>query len=199
MYKKIAINGYSRIFFKKIDLFIVTRRRINQKTFGHQSSSRLNSFLLIIDKFNYRSNANLQFFILKLTDMKKLYILSALILLITESFAQWPARYNPANKVEQARVVVIDANNNVYVTGRSQDKKGNDDYATIKYSPSGQQLWVARYNGTGNGYDIPHGLTVDAEGNVYVTGGSLGSGTGYDYATVKYNSAGAQQWVARYD
>ncbi len=131
--------------------------------------------------------------------MKKLLILYAFIFLNAQSFAQWPARYNAFNKIDQGRLIAVDAANNVYVTGRSQDKKGNDDYATIKYSPSGQQLWVARYNGTGNGYDIPHGLTVDANGNVYVTGGSLGSGTSYDYATVKYNSSGVQQWVARYD
>ena len=139
------------------------------------------------------------FFIIKLTDMKKLYILSALILFTLQSFAQWPARYNSANKLDQGRLVVVDANNNVYVTGRSQDKKGNEDYATIKYSPSGQQLWVARYNGTGNGYDIPHGLFVDNAGNVYVTGSSFGAGTDYDFATVKYNSAGEPQWSKRYD
>jgi hypothetical protein len=30
-------------------------------------------------------------------------------------------------------------------------------------------------------------------------GFSTGSGTGFEYATVKYNSAGHQQWVARYN
>jgi hypothetical protein len=34
---------------------------------------------------------------------------------------------------------------------------------------------------------------------VYVTGFSYNSGTNYDYATVKYNSAGQEQWVDRYD
>jgi len=28
---------------------------------------------------------------------------------------------------------------------------------------------------------------------------SLGSGTGFDYATIKYNSSGTQQWVDRYN
>ncbi|HET6767748.1 MAG TPA: SBBP repeat-containing protein [Chitinophagaceae bacterium] len=131
--------------------------------------------------------------------MKKLLILSAFIFLTVQASAQWPVRYNAFNKNDQGRLVIVDAFNNVYVTGRSQDKKGNEDYATIKYSPSGQELWVARYNGTGNGYDVPHGLAIDGDGNVYVTGASLGSGTSYDYATVKYNSAGAKQWAVRYD
>ncbi|MEO0294201.1 MAG: SBBP repeat-containing protein, partial [candidate division WOR-3 bacterium] len=41
-------------------------------------------------------------------------------------------------------------------------------------------------------------LAVDASGNVYVTGRSYGSGTMDDYATIKYNSSGEEQWVARF-
>src|SRR3984893_16694173 len=44
------------------------------------------------------------------------------------------------------------------------------------------------------------GVTTDTSGNVYVTGSSLGSGgTGLDFATVKYNSSGTQQWASRYN
>jgi len=61
------------------------------------------------------------------------------------------------------------------------------------------QEWVARYNGPASGSDIAVDLTVDAAGNVYVTGYSEGSGTGYDYATAKYDANGNQLWVARYN
>ena len=32
-----------------------------------------------------------------------------------------------------------------------------------------------------------------------MTGYSKGTGTGYDYCTIRYNSAGVEQWVARYN
>jgi hypothetical protein len=49
------------------------------------------------------------------------------------------------------------------------------------------QAWVRRYNGPGNGDDRAHALALDSQGNVYVTGESPGSGTGYDYATIRYS------------
>jgi hypothetical protein len=59
--------------------------------------------------------------------------------------------------------------------------------------------WVARYNGPGNATDVAIDVAVDDDGNVYITGRSTGAGTFEDYATIKYNSAGVQQWVARYN
>ena len=59
--------------------------------------------------------------------------------------------------------------------------------------------WVARYNGPGNATDVAIDVAVDDDGNVYITGRSTGVGTFEDYATIKYNSAGVQQWVARYN
>jgi hypothetical protein len=59
------------------------------------------------------------------------------------------------------------------------------------------QQWVARYHFYSG--DGANAIALDNEGNVYVTGNSEGPGTDYDYATIKYNSSGVQQWVMRYN
>ncbi|MFZ1853078.1 MAG: SBBP repeat-containing protein, partial [Nitrosomonas sp.] len=96
--------------------------------------------------------------------------------------------------------LAVDGSGNVYVTGYSLDEvSGNDGYLTIKYNSSGSFQWGTKYNGTGNGADTAYSLAVDGSGNVYVTGSSSGLGSGTDYATIKYNSSGVQQWVQRYN
>ena len=113
---------------------------------------------------------------------------------------QWVTRYNgPGNSIDRANTIAIDGSGNVYVTGESFGSGTSYDYATIKYNSSGVEQWVARYNGTGNLVDNATSIAVDGMGNVYVTGNSYGSGTSYDYATIKYNSSGIEQWVARYN
>ncbi len=113
---------------------------------------------------------------------------------------QWVARYNgPGNGSDVARAIAVDGSGNAYVTGRSPGSGTDYDYATVKYDANGNQQWVARYNGPGNGYDVGYAIAVDGSGNTHVTGYSTGSGYDYDYATVKYDANGNQQWVARYN
>ncbi len=112
----------------------------------------------------------------------------------------WVARYDgPGNSTDEATALAVDADGNVYVTGGSVGSGTDEDYATIKYDANGNTLWVARYDGPGSGTDVANALAVDAGGNVYVTGGSVGSGTDYDYATIKYDANGNPLWVARYN
>jgi uncharacterized delta-60 repeat protein len=112
----------------------------------------------------------------------------------------WMARYNgPANSEDIAHGIALDASGNVYVTGESKGSNTNIDYATVKYSPSGSQLWVKRYNGPVSYQDSAYAIAVDVNGNVYVTGESKGNGSCTDYATIKYDFNGNQLWVKRYN
>jgi hypothetical protein len=111
---------------------------------------------------------------------------------------QWIQKYaGPGDGTDFAYQIAVDVSGNVYVTGGGSGP--NWDYATIKYNSSGVQQWIALYNGQGNGEGSAYSIAVDGSGFVYVTGASVGSGTNFDYTTIKYNSSGAQQWVARYN
>jgi hypothetical protein len=116
----------------------------------------------------------------------------------------WLRRYNgPVDSADVAEALAIDDYGNVYVTGASvgsgdRDDWPNYDYLTIKYHPNGDTAWVRRYNGPANDLDVAYAIAVDRSGNVLVTGGSYGIGTGGDYATVKYYPDGDTAWVRRY-
>jgi len=113
---------------------------------------------------------------------------------------QWIQIYNgPANSSDRAYAIALDDFDNVYVTGYSRGMGTSDDFATIKYNSQGIQQWVSTYNGTANSDDAANSISVDNFGNTFVSGASTGTGTGYDFTTIKYNSTGVQQWARIYN
>lgn len=112
---------------------------------------------------------------------------------------EWAARYAPG----MFPAVAVDAAGNVYVAGSRSLRVYRDgdelsDFLTIKYDPNGNELWLSRYTGPGNLDDRATALAVDAAGNVYVTGFSHATSASTEYVTIKYDTGGNQQWVARY-
>jgi len=95
--------------------------------------------------------------------------------------------------------LAVDAAGNVYVTGTSSSSVTLEDFATLKYSPDGDTLWVRRYDGPSHGEDEAYDLEIDDSGNVYVAGGSADSTGSWDCLTIKYGPNGETCWVARYD
>ncbi len=113
---------------------------------------------------------------------------------------EWVARYNgPGNLYDKAQDIAIDTDGNIYVTGSSEGYGTLTDFATVAYDKSGNELWAARYDGPGNGYDYARAIAIDPSGYVYVTGKSYGNKTLFDFATIKYDSYGNELWVRRYN
>ena len=113
---------------------------------------------------------------------------------------EWVARYNGSgNGADVATAIAVDNGGNIYVTGHSDTSGSGADYATVKYDALGVEQWVAQYDGPDFGWDRAYAIALDAAGNIYVTGYSDGSGPEIDYATVKYDALGVEQWVARYN
>jgi WD40 repeat protein len=116
----------------------------------------------------------------------------------------WVQRYKgPGNGTDTAySIAVSPGGSRVYVTGESQGARSGRDYATVAYSAvTGARLWAARYNGPGNGSDEAYSVAVSPGGSrVFVTGGSRGTRSGQDYATVAYSAAtGTRLWAQRYN
>ncbi len=111
---------------------------------------------------------------------------------------EWVRRYSHSGD-DYPIAVAIDREGNVVVSGYSRGSGTGFDYATIKYSGAGVPLWTNRYDGPANATDVPHGLAVDSQGNVFATGYSLDIGVNKDYATVAYSSAGVALWTNRYN
>jgi hypothetical protein len=96
--------------------------------------------------------------------------------------------------------IAVDSDGNVYVTGKSSEAN-RLDYATIKYSSDGTQLWDKRHDG-GIGDDEAVAIAVDGS-NIYVAGFSTKEESGIeadkDFFVIKYDTSGDIIWIASYD
>jgi hypothetical protein len=107
-------------------------------------------------------------------------------------FFQWARTYDNAGAHDVAHDVVVDEAGNLYVAGETFNEAGNN---ILKYDPAGNLLWERQYAGFSSSLE---GLSLDADGNVFITGTSIDSGH-FVYITAKYDSAGNQVWVRTYD
>jgi uncharacterized protein (AIM24 family) len=112
--------------------------------------------------------------------------------------------------------VAADAAGNIYATGPfsgaidlgggALTSAGGDDLFLVKYSAAGAHVWSKHIGGTGN--ERPESVTIDAAGNVYVTGsfhdvvdfggGALASAGVRDVFVLKLSSAGNHTWSRRF-
>ncbi len=103
----------------------------------------------------------------------------------------WEARYNFGlpTRANQVVAMTLDTAGDINIAGSQANANGDLDYAILKYSQAGTQHWAKTYNSGPQANDQLRAMTMDRNGNVYVTGTSR---------TVKYSSEGLLQWVAPY-
>lgn len=113
----------------------------------------------------------------------------------------WEMHYQPEPDEQDSEPsrMAMDAAGNMYIAGFVRTTHNDVDYLTLKYSPEGNLLWKARWNGDANDCDRAYFIALDGDGNVYVTGKSYNGdreqgGTQYDIVTLKYNPNGKLVW-----
>jgi len=116
---------------------------------------------------------------------------------------QW-TRQLGTTRSEFPTSIAIDSNNNIYVTGATDDaldgnaNAGDFDLFVVKYTSNGDKQWVRQLGTTA--FDMAWDITTDQNGNAYVTGFTNGNlaGTNAGSSTsdafiIKYDSNGVKQ------
>jgi hypothetical protein len=147
----------------------------------------------------------------------------------SSGFVQWVARV-ASTGVDGGQGISVDSGGNVYVTGYCGDDlnptaynsngtvfgtitaRGQGDGFLVKYDTNGFVQWFTRFGSVND--DTVQSVTVDANGNVYITGeftsspfsiygsslslfSTLPNSGGTDAFVVKYSTTGDPQWTAR--
>ncbi len=100
---------------------------------------------------------------------------------------------------ERAYSVVIDKDDNIYLTGKSYLTTGDEyNIFLLKYNSTGNLEWSSIHGGD-DGNDYGYGIDIDSDGNIFIVGitYSQGNPQGDDQGDVillKYNNLGEYQW-----
>ncbi len=112
----------------------------------------------------------------------------------------WSAQYTgTVHGNNEAVNLAVDANNNIYILTKFYSDSSYYDIVTVKYSPSGQQMWSRTLSGGAPGIDTPGAITIDNDGYIYITGGVYARDLTYDLEVVKYDSQGNVIWNYVFD
>ena len=118
----------------------------------------------------------------------------------TNGVVQWGHRFEGTGHGGDSGIALdLDDSRNVYVAGYATGTGTNFDLLTIKYDTNGTIQWSRTYDGPNHKFDSALAIDVDGAGNVCVTGDVFTASAGTDYATVKYDTLGNQEWAATYD
>ncbi|MBX7049533.1 MAG: SBBP repeat-containing protein [Chitinophagales bacterium] len=111
----------------------------------------------------------------------------------------WAKNYDHAGLDDESHGVVVDLDDNVYVTGWITNEDGTRSFETIKYNSSGTPQWHQEVNAENVGLDA-YSLKISSavDGNIIVAG-NVDNGASLDYLTVIYNEDGDQLWMEQYD
>ncbi len=130
--------------------------------------------------------------------MKRVVIIFSLLIfsfLFPQVDTSWVRIYNSPNPA-YARVFKTDNLGNIYVGGNVWRSETKEDFLLLKYNANGSLIDSAFFNNpSANDSERITAMTLDASGNIYVTGWI---GTETDFLTIKYNANLDTIWTRRF-
>ena len=104
--------------------------------------------------------------------------------------------------------IETDSMGNCYATGYTLadlggENAGSSDVWLAKFDSNGNQLWIKQFGTTGDDAPFYHGIEVDSNDNIFLTGytdGNLGgvNAGSYDVWVSKFDSNGNQVWIQQF-
>jgi hypothetical protein len=164
------------------------------------------------------NNAAVTFGSINLTPPSDTGYSSFLVKYDSSGAAQWAQLIGGPGKT-YATKIAVDGSGNVYVRGsftqsikvgtQTLTTSGERDAFIAKFDPNGSLAWIRQIGGIGANGPDDGGVSVDQNGNVYISGGyegslldfgggvTLTSGGSWDAFLAKYNSNGIPLWAQR--
>jgi large repetitive protein len=107
----------------------------------------------------------------------------------------WEQDHDGGYSEDEPYALIVDASDNIYMTGNSFSINTSDDFYTAKYNSSGEIRWSALLNTSGGNGEVPTGITLNSIGEVFVTGYTKNAiEHNYDWLTAKYSANGDLLW-----
>lgn len=111
----------------------------------------------------------------------------------------WAKNHDHAELDDEAHGVIVDLDDNVYVTGWVTNEDATRSFVTVKYNSAGTLLWHREEYAQNSGLDA-YALKISSiDDNNIVVAGNVENGKSLDFLTVIYNSAGDRLWIEQYD
>jgi len=114
----------------------------------------------------------------------------------TSGIFRWVYRLNGgANSYDEAKSIVYGNDGNIYVAGFTGDTTYWRDLTVVSLTTSGTQRWIYTYDGNSHIFGEANSLVWGNDGNLYVAGSSVNSGSGQDFTVLSITPAGNERWV----
>lgn len=133
--------------------------------------------------------------------MNKFFVIIVLLCItLSNATAQWTNRFNGEGDFSDVfHAIARSTDGSIYASGYTINPDVSKDILLVKFNASGDTVWTRQFAGAGEGPDEALDMALDASGNIILTGYQKGSGTGFDFITLKYAPNGNLLWTAIYN